>query len=86
MCRPRMSGVEVCQRLKEDPETLAIPVMLVTASRLKNLEERCRIFGAAACVVKPYDWSELIDKLRRLLAAQPAVTSPSLTTAVAPSG
>lgn len=29
---PSMSGIQVCQRLKRDPETVAIPIIMVTAA------------------------------------------------------
>ncbi|MBI3458040.1 MAG: response regulator [Candidatus Rokubacteria bacterium] len=64
---PGMSGVELCQRLKEAPETRHIPIILVTASGMSNLEARCRVFGVDACVVKPYEMPELLEKIQQLL-------------------
>lgn len=66
---PRMSGVEVSQRLEELPETKEIPVILVTASRTKDLEERCKTFGADGCLIKPYTVPELLEKISRVLTS-----------------
>ncbi|MBI2104969.1 MAG: response regulator [Candidatus Omnitrophica bacterium] len=71
---PRMTGVELCRRLKEAPETRDIPVILVTASGMRNLEARCKLFGVDACVAKPYEMPDLIEKIQQLLGG---VLNPS---------
>jgi two-component system phosphate regulon response regulator PhoB len=64
---PDMSGTEVCRRLKQNKETSAIPVMMVTAKG----EEIDRIvgfeLGADDYVVKPFSVRELILRARAIL-------------------
>ncbi len=64
---PGMDGYEVCRRLKDDPQTKAIPVVFVTAlqanraSRVKALE-----VGAEAFLAKPIDDQELVAQVRAM--------------------
>jgi two-component system, OmpR family, phosphate regulon response regulator PhoB len=64
---PDLSGTEVCRRLKQNPETAAIPVLMVTAKG----EEVDRIvgfeLGADDYVVKPFSVRELILRARAVL-------------------
>jgi putative two-component system response regulator len=64
---PEMDGYEVCIRLKENPNTKNIPVVMITSltdreSRLKGLE-----FGANDFISKPIDNTELMIRVRNLL-------------------
>lgn len=64
---PDISGVEVCKKLKSNPQTAQIPVMMVTAKG----EEVDRIvgfeLGADDYVVKPFSVRELILRARSIL-------------------
>ena len=66
---PGMDGVQVCDQIKQDPATQQIPVIMLTASGMRNLEERCKVFGADACLVKPYRPTELLQKISSILLA-----------------
>lgn len=64
---PRLDGFEVCRRLKADPETAPIPILIVTA-----LEERAdRIHGVSAgaddFLSKPIDREELVLRVRNAI-------------------
>ena len=64
---PEMSGYEVCKRIKGDPSTQHIPVVMVTAlddeeSRIKGLEA-----GANDFLSKPVNNAELMLRARNLL-------------------
>ena len=64
---PGISGLDVCRRLKDDPATAAIPVLLVTA----HADREHRLAGIAAgadeYVTKPIDRSELVLRVRNAL-------------------
>jgi len=70
---PRLSGVEACRRLKEDPRTHLVPIVLVTA--LVAREDR--IAGiAAGCddfLTKPVDFEQLLARSRTLLRTKALV-------------
>jgi CheY-like chemotaxis protein len=68
---PGMDGYEVCERLKDDPETAKIPVVFLTARKELD-EERVRELGVAGVVFKPFEPDELAEGLRRLVAGEGA--------------
>jgi CheY-like chemotaxis protein len=63
---PRLSGLEVLQRLRADARTALLPVVILTSSdedrdRLKSYEH-----GANSFVRKPVDFSEFAETVARL--------------------
>lgn len=60
---PKMDGLEVCQRLKADPKTKDIPVMIVSASGGMDLPERCLAAGADDVIIKPFEAEDLLAKI-----------------------
>ena len=52
---PGMNGYEVCQELKQRPETTPIPVVFVTAMAQVEDEQRGLALGAVDYITKPYD-------------------------------
>ena len=66
---PGMSGIDVCIALKDDPRTKEIPVLLLTASAMRGLEDRVKTFGVAGCLVKPYEMSQLLEMIGGILHA-----------------
>ena len=64
---PRMSGFEVCRKLKEDPATRAIPIMMVTALNELGDIERGVESGTDDFVTKPVNKLELVTRVKSLL-------------------
>lgn len=64
---PRMSGFEVCRKLKEDPATRAIPIMMVTALNELGDIERGVESGTDDFLSKPVNKLELITRVKSLL-------------------
>lgn len=67
---PDMDGYEVCRRLKADPATVAIPLILITARQQLD-EARLRASGAAGVIQKPFDPDQLAPRVRALAADPP---------------
>ena len=53
---PKVDGLEVLQRLKQDNRTKAIPVVVLTSSREEPDIERAYALGANSYIVKPVDF------------------------------
>ena len=64
---PRMSGFEVCQRLKEEPRTRTVPVIMVTALNELGDIERGVEAGTDDFLTKPVNKLELITRVKSLL-------------------
>ncbi|QFQ87209.1 phosphate regulon transcriptional regulatory protein PhoB [Paracoccus kondratievae] len=77
---PNVSGIEVCRRVKADPVTRQIPIIMLSArseevDRVRGLET-----GADDYVVKPYSVVELMARLRtQLRRTRPASMGERLT-------
>jgi CheY-like chemotaxis protein len=63
---PGYSGLEVCQRLKESPETARIPVLLTVGKLEPFKPEEAQRVRAEGYIVKPFEASELLSALSRL--------------------
>ena len=64
---PEMDGLDACQKLKEDPSTRRIPVVLITGSTDRELRIKGLLAGANDFLTKPIDRPELIVRIRNLL-------------------
>jgi two-component system chemotaxis sensor kinase CheA len=65
---PRMNGFEMTQRLKKDPATKDIPVIMVTALFLDEEKKRGLEVGADAYIKKgDFDQSKLVETIDRLV-------------------
>ena len=63
---PVMDGYETCRRLKQDPATREIPVVMITAHEDGD-GERARAAGANDVVRKPFNAQSLLVMIERLL-------------------
>ncbi|HEY68542.1 MAG: two-component system response regulator [Chloroflexi bacterium] len=71
---PKMTGYEVCRRLKENPATSAIPVVFLSAKGQETEIEQGLASGAVEYIVKPFAPDELIDQVRDILQRAGAST------------
>ncbi|OGS28033.1 MAG: hypothetical protein A2297_02090 [Elusimicrobia bacterium RIFOXYB2_FULL_48_7] len=62
-----MNGFIVCAKLKADPETKHIPVLMLTAKDLGEDVEKALEMGADWYVTKPYDIQYLLRNVKKLL-------------------
>ncbi len=60
---PEMDGLEVCSRLKKNPETRDIPIFMLSAKgQMQDLEDAFDV-GADNYITKPFD----VDKLSEII-------------------
>ena len=65
---PRMDGFEVCKRIKTNPDTMHIPVVMMTAAyvRVEDAEHGTAL-GADEYVTKPFLREVLVHNVERLM-------------------
>lgn len=63
---PRLDGIAVARRVKADPRTAALPVIVMTSSREdRDVIESYRL-GVNSYVVKPVDFAQFTEAVRQL--------------------
>jgi len=62
-----MSGFEACRKLKSDPQTRDVPVIMVTALNEMDDIERGVESGADDFITKPVNRIELVTRVKSLL-------------------
>eukprot|EP01133_Synstelium_polycarpum_P011680 gene11680-13639_t len=67
---PEMSGVELCQKIKEDKRTSFIPVILLTVINSQQQQIMGLKAGANDYITKPFNFEILLSKIRNLLSQQ----------------
>jgi two-component system cell cycle response regulator DivK len=64
---PLMDGYEATRRIKADPDSKSIPIIVVTSYALSGDEGKARAAGCDAYVTKPYSPRQLLAKIREYL-------------------
>lgn len=75
---PMLSGPEVIERLKAQPETRETPIVVMTAhyKSIEFLEKKIKPMGIVEYLRKPIQMDELRSLVRRVLAAKPPASAP----------
>ena len=80
---PEMSGYEVCQQLREDPQTATLPIIMLTAMDEPEAVVKGLKIGADDYITKPFNIEELISRIEahlrrsiRQVGANPLTTLP----------
>jgi CheY-like chemotaxis protein len=68
---PRLNGYELCERLKTDEATRAIPVVMVTVRAGDKDQRSGSTAGADAYLIKPFHLSDLQQVIDQLLPSKP---------------
>jgi|GEM_PF-26440 len=66
---PKISGLEVLRRIKADPRTQHIPVIILTVSNRDRDINECRRLGAETYIVKPVGFQKFSEVTPRLSLA-----------------
>ena len=64
---PNVSGIELCRRLRAQPETAQLPIIMLTARGVESERVRGLATGADDYIVKPFSVPELVARIRALL-------------------
>ena len=73
---PKVDGLEVLRQLKSDPDKKRIPVVMMTSSREEQDLVRSYDLGVNAYVVKPVDFQQFLDSVRKLSCFWALVNEP----------
>jgi DNA-binding response OmpR family regulator len=64
---PKLTGVEVCQKLRDNASTAEVPIILITAKAQELDVERGFAAGADDYIVKPFSPRELASRVEAVL-------------------
>lgn len=73
---PKVDGLQVLEKVKQDPELRTLPVVMLTSSNLEADLTRSYGLGVNAYVVKPVGFPEFVAALRELGLFWAVVNSP----------
>jgi CheY-like chemotaxis protein len=76
---PRVDGVQVLQRLKQDPELKSMPVIMLTTTDDPREIQNCYALGCSCYITKPIDYQKFSDMLTRLGLFLLVVQVPSIS-------
>lgn len=68
---PGMNGIDLFERLSQDPSRAAVPVIIQTKLTDLEIEDRCRRAGCAGCLNKPVQAFELYRAVQQALEPTP---------------
>ena len=66
MKMPKVDGLRVLERVKQDPELKSIPVLMLTSTDDQREVNRCYALGANSYVVKPIQYEEFQARIKAL--------------------
>jgi DNA-binding response OmpR family regulator len=67
---PRISGYEVCEQIRADPELEGISILITSARNSLDVRVFSLEAGADAYLIKPYALTDLADEIDRLFAVR----------------
>lgn len=77
---PEMDGFDVLKKIKADPETRTIPVVMLTTTQNREDVDKALELGANDYIVKPVEWDEFVRKIREVGKYWAFVSNCSLAT------
>ncbi len=63
---PKIDGVEVLEKVKKDSELKKIPVIMLTTTDDPRTIERCHNLGCSVYIVKPVEYQDFADAVRKV--------------------
>ena len=63
---PKVNGIEVLEKIKSDPRTRAIPVVILTSSKEDPDIKKCYQLGANSYIVKPVNFESFAEAIKNL--------------------
>lgn len=63
---PKVSGIQVLEKVKADPDYMAIPIVILTSSQEDPDIAKCYALGANSYIVKPVDSNNFFNAIKEI--------------------
>ena len=63
---PRVDGLEVLRKLKDNPHTREVPIVMLTSSAEERDLAECYRLGVNSYIVKPVDFTQFVDLVAKI--------------------
>ncbi len=63
---PKIDGIEVLEKIKQDPNLKKIPVVMLTTTDDPVTIERCHDLGCSVYIVKPVEYEDFTDAVHKI--------------------
>jgi len=63
---PKVSGIQVLEKVKSDPDFNSVPVVMLTSSNESPDIEKCYALGANSYIVKPVDSDKFFHAIKEI--------------------
>ncbi|MGE5115069.1 MAG: response regulator [Betaproteobacteria bacterium] len=66
---PRLDGIGLTRRLREQPKFRATPILILTTESSEQMKQAGRAAGATGWMVKPFDPAKLLEVIGKVIRA-----------------
>ena len=63
---PKLSGLDATRKIRQDPRTAHVPIIVVTSFALSGDDQKALEAGASAYLAKPYSPRQMLELIRKL--------------------
>jgi two-component system chemotaxis response regulator CheY len=64
---PRMDGITLTKKLREDPKFKGVPILILTTESSDQMKQAGRAAGATGWLVKPFDPHKLVEVINKVI-------------------
>jgi len=64
---PRMDGISLTKKLRDNPKFKATPILILTTESSDQMKQAGRTAGATGWLVKPFDPAKLIEVIKKVV-------------------
>ena len=75
---PKIDGVKVLERMRQDERLRRIPVIILTTTNDPAEVERCHRLGCSIYIVKPVEYDDFVDAIRKVGSFLSIVSVPRI--------
>jgi len=83
---PKINGIEVLEKVKEDKELKKLPVIVLTTTDDPHTIEKCHELGCSVYIVKPVEYESFSDAVSKIGLFLSVVEVPQISKAVLSTG